>query len=125
MMLNRKLVVLTGILYPMVEMMAGFGILVVLWRGGRDVIFGRLTFGEFVAFTTYLAMLIWPAIALGWVVNIVQRGAASMARINEVFDQKPEIADPITPAVTQNYELRGKIEFRGVSFGYGAPASAG
>jgi ATP-binding cassette subfamily B multidrug efflux pump len=115
---NRKLVRVWGILYPMVEMMAGIGILIVLWWGGRLVISGTLTLGEYVAFNTYLAMLIWPAIALGWVVNITQRGAASMARLNEILDQKPEIQNPEKPAVSPDYQINGKIEFRKVSFGY-------
>jgi ATP-binding cassette, subfamily B, multidrug efflux pump len=115
---NRKLVRVWGVLYPMVEMLAGFGILLVLWWGGRLVIQGRLTLGEYVAFNTYLAMLIWPAIALGWVVNITQRGAASMARLNEIFDQNPEIQNPEETSVPDDYEIKGKIEFRNVTFGY-------
>lgn len=115
---NRKLIRVWGILYPMVEMMAGFGILLVLWWGGRLVIQGTLTLGEYVAFNTYLAMLIWPAIALGWVVNITQRGAASMTRLKEVLDQVPEIQNPEKPAVASDYQIKGKIEFRNVSFGY-------
>lgn len=116
--LNRQLVKVWGVLYPLVELLAGIGVLTVLLFGGRQVILGRLTLGEFVQFNSYLAMLIWPSIALGWVVNITQRGAASMARLNEVFDEKPEISDPDTPAVPHEYQLRGKIEFRHVSFKY-------
>lgn len=118
MQLNRRLIRVYGVLYPMVEMLAGVGILSVLWYGGRAVILGRLTLGEFVAFNTYLAMLTWPAIALGWVVNITQRGSASMARLNEVFDEKPQITDPEQPGVPENYEIAGKIEFKGITFGY-------
>lgn len=116
--LNRKLVKVWGVLYPAVEMLAGLGILIVLWYGGRSVITGKLTLGEFVAFNSYLAMLIWPSIALGWVVNITQRGAASMARLNEVFDEKPEITDPAIPSVPDSYQIHGKIEFLNVTFGY-------
>lgn len=116
--LNKKLVRVWGILYPMVEMLAGLGILVVLWWGGRQVISGQFTLGEFVQFTTYLAMLIWPSIALGWVVNITQRGAASMARLNEIFDEKPQITDPLVPAVSADYRIKGKIQFRNVTFSY-------
>ncbi len=115
---NRKLIRIWGVLYPLVEMMAGIGILIVLFFGGKFVIQGNLTLGEFVAFNTYLAMLIWPAIALGWVVNITQRGAASMARINEILEQIPEIRDPEYPAVGAEFQVKGKIEFRNVSFGY-------
>lgn len=117
-LLNRRLVQVWGVLYPLVEMMAGAGILIVLWYGGRQVIQGRLTLGEFVAFNSYLAMLIWPSIALGWVVNITQRGAASMSRLNEIFNERPEISDPAVPAVPAQYSVRGKIEFRDVTFGY-------
>jgi ATP-binding cassette subfamily B protein len=115
---NRKLIRIWGILYPMVEMLAGIGILIVLFFGGRFVIQGSLTLGEFVAFNTYLAMLIWPAIALGWVVNITQRGAASMGRINEILDQVPEIRTPEEPAVRADYQIQGKIEFKNVSFSF-------
>jgi ATP-binding cassette subfamily B protein len=116
--LNRRLVKVWGVLYPLVELLAGIGILIVLWWGGSQVIHGKLTLGEFVAFNSYLAMLIWPSIALGWVVNITQRGAASMARLNEVLDEKPEIITPPVPAVPLDYTIRGKIEFKNVQFGY-------
>jgi ATP-binding cassette, subfamily B, multidrug efflux pump len=115
---NRKLVRVWGVLYPAVEMMAGIGILIVLFFGGRYVIRGELTLGEFVAFNTYLAMLIWPAIALGWVVNITQRGAASMTRINEIMNEVPAIRNPETASVDSSYQIQGKIEFRNVSFGF-------
>jgi ATP-binding cassette subfamily B protein len=116
--MNRQLVKVWGILYPMVELLAGVGVLIVLWFGGRQVILGHLTLGEFVAFNSYLAMLIWPSIALGWVVNITQRGAASMSRLNEVFDEKPEITDAEASEVIDEYRILGKIEFRNVSFRY-------
>ena len=116
--LSKKLVRVWGILYPVVEFLAGVGILIVLWYGGRLVILNKLTLGEFVAFNIYLAMLIWPSIALGWVTNITQRGAASMARLNEIFDEKPQITDPEISPVSANYEISGKIEFRNVTFGY-------
>lgn len=115
---NKKLVQVWGLLYPSVELLAGIGILTVLWYGGRLVIQNRLTLGEFVAFNTYLARLIWPAIALGWVVNITQRGAASMLRLNEIFEEKPEITSPAIPAVPEDHQIRGKIEFRNVAFTY-------
>ncbi len=116
--MNRQLVKVWGILYPMVELLAGIGVLIVLWFGGRQVILGHLTLGEFVAFNSYLAMLIWPSIALGWVVNITQRGAASMARLNEVFEEEPEITDAEASQTMEDYRLRGKIEFKDISFKY-------
>ena len=73
--------------------MLGLAIVLVLWLGGREVISGRITVGGFVAFNTYMVQLTWPIIALGWVINIFQRGTASMGRINEILVEKPEIED--------------------------------
>src|SRR5712692_6199169 len=93
--INRslKLVRLMGMLWPTLETMLGFAIVLVLWLGGREVLSGRITVGGFVAFNTYMVQLTWPVIALGWVINIFQRGTASMVRINEILVEKPEIAD--------------------------------
>ena len=124
--INRslKLVRLMGMLWPTLETMLGFAIVLVLWLGGREVLYGRMTVGGFVAFNTYMVQLTWPVIALGWVINIFQRGTASMGRINEILVERPEIEDSpeITakaagesPATTQ---LRGEIEFRGLNFAY-------
>ena len=126
---------LMGMLWPTLELMLGIAAVTVLWMGGRQVIQGRMNVGDFVAFTTYMAQLTWPVIALGWVINIFQRGTASLVRINEIFLEKPEIADnpelsPVAPrsqlAMTaevpthgQPYEeLRGEVEFCNLNFGY-------
>src|ERR1700692_4141250 len=90
---SLKLVRLMGMLWPTLETMLGLAIVLVLWLGGREVISGRITVGEFVAFNTYMVQLTWPIIALGWVINIFQRGTASMRRINEILVEKPEIRD--------------------------------
>src|SRR5450432_1509559 len=90
---SLKLVRLMGMLWPTLETMLGLAIVLVLWIGGRQVIFGRMTAGDFVAFNTYMVQLTFPIIALGWVINIFQRGTASMLRINELLVEKPEIAD--------------------------------
>jgi ATP-binding cassette subfamily B protein len=82
-----------GMLWPTLELMLGIATVVVLWLGGRQVLLGRMNVGDFVAFNTYMAQLMWPVIALGWVINIFQRGTASMGRINEILTVKPEIAD--------------------------------
>lgn len=113
---NRELIRLFGSLYPGIQLLMGTGVLLVLWLGGRMVIAGSITLGEFVAFGAYLAMLHWPMIALGWVVNLFERGDASMGRINEILDAAPEIDDaaPLPLAA-----LRGEVEFRGLSFDYG------
>ena len=88
----------------------------VLLLGGRAIIADRLTLGGFVAFVGYLGMLAWPIIAVGWVANLFQRGAASMKRLTEIFDVVPEIAPP--PVPRRPSEMRGEIEFANVSFSY-------
>ncbi len=124
--INRslKLVRLMGMLWPTLETMLGLAIVLVLWLGGREVLYGRMTVGGFVAFNTYMVQLTWPVIALGWVINIFQRGTASMGRINEILVEQPEIQDGPevkakaageSPATTQ---VRGEIEFRGLNFAY-------
>src|SRR5213079_1180866 len=90
---SLRLVRLMGMLWPTLELMLGIAVMIVLWLGGRQVILGRISPGDFVAFNTYMVQLTWPVIALGWVINIFQRGTASLGRINEIFLDKPEIAD--------------------------------
>ena len=90
---NRVLIRLQGAFYPSMTLFLGFGSLLVLWLGSRDVIRGHITLGEFVAFNGYLVMLSWPMIAFGWVTNILQRGFASWKRMLEVLDQVPSIDD--------------------------------
>ncbi|MGB9234509.1 MAG: ABC transporter transmembrane domain-containing protein, partial [Terriglobales bacterium] len=87
------LVRLMGMLWPTLELMLGAAVVIVLWVGGRQVLEGRMNIGSFVAFNTYMVQLTWPVIALGWVINIFQRGTASLARINEILLAEPEIAD--------------------------------
>jgi ATP-binding cassette, subfamily B, multidrug efflux pump len=121
--INRslKLVRLMGMLWPTLETMLGFAIVLVLWLGGREVLYGRMTVGGFVAFNTYMVQLTWPVIALGWVINIFQRGTASMGRINEILVERPEIEDSPSVAAAGDSArptLRGEIEFRGLNFAY-------
>ncbi len=113
---NMDLVISTGAFYPSLSLMAGLGMLVVLYVGGRLVITDAISIGEFVAFGFYLTMMIWPMIALGWVTNLYQRGAASLKRIVAVFDTPAEIQDPASPA--ELAEVKGEIEFRNVAFRY-------
>ncbi|HEX4424240.1 MAG TPA: ABC transporter ATP-binding protein [Terriglobales bacterium] len=118
---SLRLVRLMGMLWPTLETMLGLAIVLVLWIGGREVILGRMTAGGFVAFNTYMVQLTFPIIALGWVINIFQRGTASMLRINELLVEKPEIADSevVTEGITS---IQGAIEFRNLNFAYnGAP----
>jgi ATP-binding cassette, subfamily B, multidrug efflux pump len=117
---SLKLVRLMGMLWPTLETMLGLAIVLVLWLGGREVLLGRITVGGFVAFNTYMVQLTWPVIALGWVINIFQRGTASMGRINEILTEKPEIDDSaeVKAGCARSTELQGEIEFRGLNFAY-------
>ena len=93
---SLNLVRLMGMLWPTLELMLGVAVVIVLWLGGREVLLGQdMDVGDFVAFNTYMVQLTWPVIALGWVINIFQRGTASMARIDEILSEQPEIADEI------------------------------
>jgi len=114
---SLKLVRLMGMLWPTLETMLGLAIVLVLWLGGREVILGRLTVGEFVAFNTYMVQLTWPVIALGWVINIFQRGNASMGRINEILREKPSIADQAA-SLPPSTPIQGELEFRNLNFSY-------
>jgi ATP-binding cassette subfamily B multidrug efflux pump len=118
--INRslKLVRLMGMLWPTLETMLGLAIVLVLWLGGREVLSGRITPGGFVAFNTYMVQLTWPVIALGWVINIFQRGTASMGRINEILTEKPEIEDSPAVKALGELQIQGEIEFRGLNFAY-------
>src|SRR5882724_2233350 len=120
---SLKLVRLMGMLWPTLETMLGLAIVLVLWLGGREVLYHHMSVGDFVAFNTYMVQLTWPIIALGWVINIFQRGTASMARINEILVEKPEIEDSaeIKAASRQGgtaEHVAGEIEFRDLNFGY-------
>ena len=115
---SLKLVRLMGMLWPTLETMLGLAVVLVFWLGGRQVLQGHLTAGAFVAFLSYMWFLTWPVIALGWVINIFQRGTASMGRINEILTEPPEIRDGDEVRVPSGASLRGEIEFRGLNFGY-------
>ncbi|HSZ61783.1 MAG TPA: ABC transporter ATP-binding protein [Terriglobales bacterium] len=158
------LVRLMGMLWPTLELMLGAAVVIVLWMGGREVINGQsqvhlvsylrttttlslsgsMDVGAFVAFNTYMMQLTWPVIALGWVINIFQRGTASMVRINEILSQRPEIRDEIGSSgdrvigssenqpqgfrdfapqspegpITRSPDVIGEIEFRHLNFAY-------
>lgn len=110
---NIRLVRIQGLFEPLLEALIGVTFLVVLWAGGYQVLNGKLSLGSFVMFNTYMGMLVWPMIALGWVVNLMQRGSASLGRINEILHEKPSIAAPANPIPLEH--IRGEIEFRNVS----------
>ena len=113
---NMDLVKLAGLFNPMLALFSGSAMVIVLWLGGLEVVAGSITLGDFVAFGLYGALLIWPLIALGWVVNLFQRGAASMGRLNKIFETEPAIRVPENPV--RLAEPRGAVEFRSVSFRY-------
>ena len=137
---SLKLVRLMGMLWPTLELMLGCAVVLVLWLGGNEVIHGlshvtlvtnlgnshpgitttlslsgSMSVGQFVSFSTYMLQLTWPIIALGWVINLFQRGTASLIRVNEIMQEQPEIKD--SPGA-QPREIKGEIEFRGLNFSY-------
>ncbi len=116
---SLKLVRLMGMLWPTLETLLGVAIVIVLFVGGREVILHRITVGSFVAFNTYMVQLTWPIIALGWVINLFQRGTASMGRIHNIMSEQPEITDAAVPTTHIPTDIRGDIEFRNLSFRYG------
>ena len=116
---SLKLVRLIGMLWPTLETLLGLAIILVLWLGGREVLLHRMDVGDFVAYNTYMVQLTWPVIALGWVINLFQRGTASLGRINEIFSEKPAITDAgMAPDLKDVAEIQGDIEFRDLDFSY-------
>jgi len=131
---NRRLIVVQGFFFPSMGFFLGLGALVVIWLGSREVIGGRITVGQFVAFNSYLTMLSWPMIAFGWVTNMLQRGMASWKRMLEVLEVEPAISDAVRLKADTTYvadtayvasgfrrtsDVRGAIEFRDLTFAYG------
>jgi ATP-binding cassette subfamily B protein len=114
---NMKLVKAQALMMPAMMALIGLSQVIVLGVGGWDVIQGRATIGEITQFFAYISQLIWPVIAVGWVTNLVQRGAASMKRLNEIFDRRPDVADgeDTDRSITS---IKGRIEFRNVTFRY-------
>jgi len=112
---NLDLARIWGAFFPALRFLGGLGAVIVLWLGGTEVMAGRITIGDFVAFGFYLTLLMWPMIAVGWVTNLFQRGAASMGRINALLDTDPEIDDA---GETVAGPVQGAIEFRNVWFRY-------
>lgn len=113
---NLQLVKVSGIFHPLISFISSISFLIVIIYGGRLVILDIISLGDFIAFNSYLNLLVWPMMALGWLINLLQRGMASMERINEILYEKPEIVDS-----KDAYELdkiKGKIEFKNVYFKY-------
>jgi ATP-binding cassette, subfamily B, multidrug efflux pump len=115
---NLGLARVQGLFFPLLTMLGGLSALVVLYVGGRQVMLGQVSVGGFVAFGVYLALLVWPMIALGWAVNLVQRGAASMGRINQLFREQPTIKSPVAPRTLPPARGGRVVEFDKVWFRY-------
>ncbi len=118
---NKGLIWITSFLWPGMALMFAVALMMVLVVGGRHVVQGTITVGTFAAFNVYLANLIWPIVALGWVTNIVQRGLASQGRLMTIFDAQPDIDDREVP-IDHITALMGDIEFRNLSFSYNGHA---
>jgi len=120
---NMKLARTYGALFPLITFFGGAGGVLTLWFGSMLVVRGTVTLGGYIAFTTYLVLLVWPMIAFGWVINLFQRGAASMDRIQQILNEVPTIASPPAPRPLPPLGPRGgrSVEFRQVSFRYPAP----
>lgn len=114
--MNLKLVKIRGIFFPLIQFMSAISFLIVLWYGGTLVIRGDISLGDFIAFNSYLGLLIWPMMAIGWVIDVIQRGAASMERLNAILNEAPEIVD--SDDTVKIDKINGDIEFKHVSFKY-------
>jgi ATP-binding cassette subfamily B protein len=120
---SLRLVQLMGMLWPTLEFILGVSMIITLLAGGHLVIAHRISVGDFVEFNTYMILLIWPIIAVGWVVNLFQRGTASIQRIDELLRAEPAIDDrSADPAIPADALLRGEIEFHHLNFSYGETA---
>jgi len=109
-----------GMLWPTLEFVLGVSLVITLFAGGRLVVAHRIDVGSFIAFNTYMILLTFPIIAVGWVINLFQRGTASVKRIDEILRSEPDIDDSRADAsIPQDLALRGEIEFRGLNFAYG------
>ncbi|HLI03605.1 MAG TPA: ABC transporter ATP-binding protein, partial [Terracidiphilus sp.] len=117
---SLRLVQLMGMLWPTLEFVLGISMIITLLAGGRLTIEHRINVGQFVAFNTYMVLLIWPIIAVGWVVNIFQRGTASVKRIDELLREEPSIDDSSAVSdIGPDTVLKGEIELRHLNFSYG------
>lgn len=117
---NMWLAVLWGVFWPLMQVMAGIAAVIVLWLGGRQVLQGTMTLGEFVAFNSYLAMLTWPLMAIGYVANQYQRGTAALGRLYEILDTPQSPRYKVTGSAAAPGTNQGSIEFRNLTFAYKA-----
>jgi ATP-binding cassette subfamily B protein len=122
---NLALAKVQGIFYPVLTLFGGLGAAAVLYVGGGLVLQDRVSVGAFIAFGVYLAMLVWPMIALGWAINLIQRGAAAMARINQLLRERPTIVSPTSPAALPPARGARALTVEGVWFKYPNAAERG
>ncbi len=113
---NINLVRVSAVMRPLMQFLIGVGYVLILWYGGTLAVRGEITVGSFTEFTLYLTRLIWPLIALGYVVNLYQRGTASLKRLNSIFATEPAIKD--LPHVTEQPAIQGRVEFRNLTCRY-------
>jgi ATP-binding cassette, subfamily B, multidrug efflux pump len=114
---NVKLIRTWSMFMPSLQALIGVSFLIVLWQGGHQLLRGQISLGALISFYTYLGILVWPMIALGWVTNIFQRGAASMGRLNYILAAQPQIDDR-TAKISGTMPIQGEIEFRNLTFTY-------
>jgi ATP-binding cassette subfamily B protein len=106
-----------GMFFPLILFLSNLSMAIVLYLGGKLTILQSISTGDFVAFMSYLGMLAWPMMALGWSINVIQRGSASMDRLNRIFEEVPKISD--SPEVIETGPLKGRIEIRGLTLSTG------
>jgi ATP-binding cassette, subfamily B, multidrug efflux pump len=121
---NVKLIRTWSMFMPSLQALIGITFLIVLWQGGHLVLGGRISLGALIAFYSYLGILVWPMIALGWVTNIFQRGAASMGRLNYILAAQPQIDDRAA-TIPAEQKVEGAIEFRNLTFAYPTTMAGG
>lgn len=113
---NISLVLVSGTFHPFIQFISSISFLLIIFFGGKEVILNKINLGDFIAFNFYLGLLIWPMMALGWVINLLQRGAASMERINLILEEKPEIYS--LESAVHIEQIKGKVQFSNVSYKY-------
>ncbi len=117
---NLKQVELRGRLFPFMKLIGGVGLVLILWAGGVRVIEDQMTLGELVQFAFYYQLLMWPIIAMGWIINVIHRGVASWRRIKTILVTKPDVSDP--PLEGDQAPLKGAIEVKDLTFAYESDA---
>lgn len=119
---NIGLAKIQGMFQPLLQALIAMTFLIVLWAGGRQLLAGRITIGSFVMFNVYMGMLVWPMIAFGWVINLMQRGTASLNRINELLHERPTICRPVAHVLTAS-DYEAQIGFQNVHVKFGERAA--